>query len=264
MNISPKELAGRPEAKRVVIFLEKFEVKDEAPLPLKTLYRPVEGTVYKALKDSNTNIYFVDVPETFERDRGGWGFEGTESPEESVIQFKLIEIDGETLDTIKLTDDDKQKIVSWLEEDPMKFSWELSPKTPVGGAQKELTVKDLVEGWGKDDSLGDSIEHLLDESLSTIFETHPRLFNALTSLVVTIAMQENGQIPRMAEQDTFLMNTKNRTTIPSMITALLNAHSVTPSVPTIIEVLRLALLEMSKVMEGGPMDNMINKLKEDI
>lgn len=267
MNINPKELAKRPESKKLIVYLEKFEVPEDAPMELKSLYRPTVGKVYKAIKDTNTGFIFIDVPETFERDRGGWGFSGLESNEGEEFIFKLVEVTSENIYNLKLDNEDEEKLIKWMKEKPLRLSWEKKQtrKSTAKQPKAEVTPEEdsepaSLEEWINAITTGD-IEGLIGESMGTLKEYNPEIFSALVSTMITFALQENNYITRLANNDKALLNPKHSNAIPLAMSSLLNSYTNYPTIPILVEIIRLGLLETTKLMEKGTVETLLLQLK---
>ena len=48
----PRTLSTKDYTERVVVFVKKFEVLDQAPRELHMMYKPVTGEIYKAIGES--------------------------------------------------------------------------------------------------------------------------------------------------------------------------------------------------------------------
>jgi len=247
MSINLSQLANGTGMERVIVYVKHFEVLEDAPPEAKMLYHPVAGELYKAFKDTNTGMIYLDVPEALERDGGGWAFtQLSPKGDENLLDFELIEVTKENALDINLIPEMTNTLANWLEEDPLVFSWE-------NDEQDELEVV-LDEDYVVDD-----LEAGADHALSVLKKHNPQIFAALSIVTLMLSYQEEGLVPQVGGNQKFLTSKQNRYGIPTAISALLDSHVNRATIPNMVGIIKLALLEISRLTEAE-VENFFNKM----
>ena len=136
-----KDLANDKDIERIIIYIKEFEIHDEAPAEAKLFYHPVVGEIYKAVKDLNTGVIYLDIPKAIERDGGGWAFTSlSPTGDEDLLNFELIEITKENALDLKLAPEVVEQLADWLEEEKLQFSWESDENEQI----QELPDFDII------------------------------------------------------------------------------------------------------------------------
>jgi len=249
--IDPRTLSTKDYTERVVVFVKKFEVLDQAPRELHMMYKPVTGEIYKALKDTGTGIYYLDIPETLDRDGGGWAFTDlTPKDEQEELDFEFVIITKANASDINLDIERIVKLADWLDEAPLLFSWEQEKGVVFDEDEIDTLVPHSKEEWERV-LKSESHEDGLNNALDMLHDINPRLYSSLSLVIIMFALQEQGLLPRVGNNDDMLLNKHNSFGIPLSISALLDSHVNRPTIPNMVGTTRLALFEITRLIEAG-------------
>ena len=259
MPISPVELAkkGKKDAERVILLVNKFELTDAAAPELVEMFKPVKGELYKAVKDVKQGIYYLDIPETLERDGGGWAFSDLKSEDKEFgIVYELTEVTKENANKVDLAPNNIIKLANWLDEPKLIFSWEQEES-------ESLNLPASREEW--EEVIQEDMPQGVENALTLIKELNPELYGAIAIALITISLQEQGVIPSASKTQDLIVRGNDRYGATIGIAALLDSHVGRANIPNMIGVSKLAFTEIARLLEGDVLDlieAMNKRLKE--